>query len=80
MENVDRKLDLVIKMLHDSNKVRSDRAASFTNTRLSPEAVRSYETLEQKPPRNSAISRVKPNSKSRFKVTILDCKDSKDDG
>jgi len=79
-ENMDRKLDLVIKMLHDSNKVRSDRASSFTNTRLSPDPGRSLETLEQKPPRGPAISRLKPKSKSsRFKVTIIDSRDSQDE-
>lgn len=79
VEVIDRKLDLVIKMLHDSNKVRSDRAASFTNTRLSPEPRCSREALDQKPPHSPAISRLKKSKASRFKVTIVDNKDSQKD-
>ncbi|XP_065063684.1 potassium voltage-gated channel subfamily KQT member 1-like [Rhopilema esculentum] len=80
VESIDRKLDLVIKMLHDSNKVRTDRASSFTNTRLNVDPRHSHETLEQKPPRSPSLSRLKTRKKNhRFKVTIIDAKDYQDE-
>eukprot|EP00794_Sanderia_malayensis_P011877 gene11877-13110_t len=79
VECIDKKLDLVIRMLHD-DKSRSGgaRSSSFNNTFLSPLPRGSHEKLPRDIPRSPALSKLDSSGKkkrSRFNVTIVDTRD-----
>lgn len=67
-------------MLSDGSKDRSNRTSSFRSTHLSPDA-RSYgEKKDEKPPSSLEVPHLdKKKKRSRFRVTIVDSKDSHND-
>ena len=80
VETLDRKLDLVLKLLKDERRsasmMSSARSASFSNT-LAPERYSSPErkrgdVYDEKPPLPRSNTEKEHRKKSRFKVTIID--------